>query len=87
MPLITQITHLDIQPGGRESILDHVWINQFGRLSSGEFDVDITNHYPIFVSQIVPLISDKVRKSFRDHLARSIDSLRDFEVAFSCDFF
>jgi len=67
IPLITQITHPSIRPDGRDSILDHVWTNQLTRLSSGVFDVDITDHYPVFVNLTVPCKSGKVRKSFRDH--------------------
>lgn len=52
------------------------------------FDVDITNHYPIFVKLIVLCKLGKVCKSFRDHSARSLESLRnDLDVTLSGDLY
>lgn len=73
--MITQITHPSQQPDGRDSILDHIWTNQLASVAYGEFKVNISNHYPIFVQLFIPCKSDRIVKTFRDHSSQSMSLL------------
>jgi len=83
-PLIYVPTH--ITPG-RSSCLDHFWYNQLYDVNSGVFEVDISDHYPIFV--IIPICSQSSQffsKRFRDHSVQSLERLRGELIEFCSEF-
>ena len=49
------------------SIIDHIWATNVTGVSSGVFDIPLTDHYPIIVSIRIPFINSKIKKTFRDH--------------------
>jgi len=77
VPLITAPTHVS---GDSYSCLDHIWLNQLMECRSGIFPVDITDHYPVFVSMNIQRdVVGTYSKTFRDHSRESLEALR-------CDF-
>ena len=61
-----------------ESLIDHCWVNWTDSMNSGTFDLDVSDHFPIFI--IIPLmksnIQDKYRISFRVHSEEYFDRFR-----------
>jgi len=67
--------------------LDHVWYNQPDETVSGAFNVDISDHFPIFsLVSLPPKSNDGFLKSFRDHSENSLSALRDATAVFTGDF-
>lgn len=71
--LITEATHHNVNYS--DSLLDHVWTNNNVNASSGVLNVDITDHFPIFLELPIISKSRKTFKTFRDHSKQSIESL------------
>jgi hypothetical protein len=74
VPLITVPTRVR---GNSASLIDHIWTNQLHDISSGVFDVNISDHFPVFIVTRMPCEHETVRKKFRDHSDRYLDALRD----------
>jgi len=83
VPLIKVPTHVT---QFSSSCLDHIWYNKLNYIESGAFDVDITDHYPIFAClPIVSVQKSYMTKYFRDHGPAAISDLRS-KIAASVDF-
>ena len=61
---------------GSATLLDHVWLNMENYDMSGILEVDITDHFPVFVS--FPILAKRSfrKKYFRDHSMMSIELLK-----------
>jgi len=71
LPLINDVTHVT---RFSSSCIDHMWYNYFDVISSGAIELDITDHFAIFV--VFDSVTDNrefTTKQFRDH---GPDSLR-----------
>jgi len=74
VPLVTVPTH---ETGNHASCLDHVWYNQLCDVNAGVFRVDISDHYPIFISVLIrPKADHTYLKYFRDHSTPSLIHLK-----------
>jgi len=74
LPLITVPTYVTRVSS---SCLDHIWYNQLDEVRSGVFQVDISDHYPVFAcARIICEASDSVTKKFRDHSELSLTNFR-----------
>jgi len=84
VPLVTVPTYVTRNTA---SCLDHIWHNQLDEVSSGVFQVDISDHYPVFVITGVFCDSNEFYvKEFRDHSETSLARLRNELSALTADF-
>jgi len=84
VPLITIPTRVT---QGHVSCIDHIWFNQLSDVSAGVFEIDITDHYPIFaVFPIRCRRGDSFNKYFRDHSFTCIANLREKVYNFCSNF-
>jgi hypothetical protein len=74
LPVISKPTHVS---DNRASLLDHLWTNHLGRIISGVFDIDITDHKPIFAIFTFNMRNEIIRKIFRDHSRQSLEVLKN----------
>jgi len=84
VPLISVPTHVTAR---HSSCLDHIWYNQLCDVQPGVFNIDITDHYPIFV--VFPIrfqTGQSFNKRFRDHGEASLQRLRNRMIAFCSEF-
>ena len=74
MPLINGITRIH---GNGGNCLDHIWHNQCYRTTSGVFEVNLTDHYPVFsILHCDNLPKTSAVKTFRDHSESCISNLK-----------
>jgi len=59
------------------SLIDNIWTNDLTNSLSGVITLDVTDHFPIFVSLPLSVTGDKILKRFRDHSDVSLNALRD----------
>jgi len=84
LPLVNVPTHVT---GNVSSCLDHIWYNKLCDVRSGAFDIDITDHYIVFVCLDLQYERDGLfTKYFRDHSATSLHTLSVELESFSARF-
>ena len=70
--LITEPTH---HWNNRLSLIDNIWATNVTGISSGVFDIPVTDHYPIIVTIRIPFRNSKIKKTFRDHSGECVAKL------------
>ena len=70
--LITEPTH---HCNNSLSFIDHIWATNVTGVSSGVFDIPVTDHYPIIVSIRIPFRNSKIKKTIRDHSGECVAKL------------
>ena len=74
-PLITKATRIT---DNSQSLIDHIWCNHISTFHSGIFEVDITDHYPVFVCypMLVKTENKLIEVKFRDMTSKNTDKFK-----------